>query len=231
LGPLQQQIVRNSVLQDVENSTALQFCGGQIVRNEPSTVKEQILSSCQSIADVLARDRYKGMFGVDFIIANNKVYVIEINARTTGMLPLIIEQSAEYILPMYLLHILELLGEDYGIDELSESINAEKQSPDGMYTVFNIQKQSVYLQDVVATGNYKWENNNLVKLSGSPRWSGGKTDFVIRLYCSKGRPADNGAKMCEILSKEHIADFYTGELTKKAKKVVEKIRSFELPVE
>lgn len=113
VGPMQEQLVRHELLVD-SNPSSLQFCGGRVLNDFDRGVYNQAVEATKKIGQTMITFGYKGIYGVDFGLANGILYVIEVNARKTGLTPLV--SSFDTIPPFYLLHCLELLGEEYSID-------------------------------------------------------------------------------------------------------------------
>jgi len=79
--------------------------------------KCNLLSELNKIADVMKNYGYRGLFGVDFIIQDDEIYIIEINARQTASIAMYTKlQLQNNQIPLSLLHIAEFLGVDFMID-------------------------------------------------------------------------------------------------------------------
>src|SRR5690606_12039636 len=147
---------------------------GKFVFDASDRVKEQVREIIKTASEVLRQDGYRGIFGMDFLVdRDEKVYVIEINARTTGILPLLNEKPSD--LPLYLLHILEVAGESYQITTdiplpLAGS-TSESEGPASFMPIFNIHDSDAYLDETITTGNFLFRDGNLHKLDDRARWN------------------------------------------------------------
>ena len=77
----------------------------------------------KTIGEILQAKHYRGIFGLDLIIdASGRPYIIELNARLTGMTtPLAMLCNKDKKTSLMLMHVLEMAGVDYQLD--SEIIN------------------------------------------------------------------------------------------------------------
>lgn len=123
VGPAQAQLVGHPLL-TWQLPGEIQFCGGRIEAGLMTDGQYRVASnSVQLIGQSLKDAGYRGIFGVDFLIENNQVYVIETNPRMTGMTPLLAFLQRE--LPFLLLHILELAQSPYTIKASTAQTNGE----------------------------------------------------------------------------------------------------------
>ncbi len=198
LGPLQQQLVRNPELLDPEGRGGMFFCGGRFIENESEKITSQIQAITQTIGDILRTSGFRGIFGIDFLVDESEtVYVLEINARTTGLLPLLNEQDSE--VPLYLLHILELAHEPYEIPK--EDIRQPINGPRSFVVLFNQTGKPAYLDETITTGNYKFEGGELKKIDDKARWHP-EADIMLQLFCAEDFPAKPNLKLCNIFLKD-----------------------------
>ncbi len=80
-------------------------------------VVSDIIKLVEKIGDVLRTNGYLGMFGLDFMVDNKKIYVIEINARQPASIPFYTKlQLKQDEIPLSLLHITEFLDIKNSID-------------------------------------------------------------------------------------------------------------------
>lgn len=220
-GPLQQQLVRNPELLDVNGRGGMYFCGGKFVGDVSEAVRASINRSIEVIADELRKDGYSGIFGVDFLVADSEAYVLEINARTTGVLPLLNEQDTP--LPLHLLHILELANEEYEIEGDTDTAYDALSGPKSFVTLFNTTGHYARLDDSITTGNYVFDGSRLQKTSDSPRWQSG-SEVMIQLFASQNFPAKPNLKLCNIFLRGDGFDA-DGRLTDEARRVVAEIKT------
>ena len=120
VGPLQKQIIANPLLANLNVPDGYKFCGIEL---NPDDAYAAAYPEIKAIAEKIGRELlalgYKGIFGIDFLIdESGTVFVLEVNPRLTGATPLqtmLYRQDRD--IPFYLLHILELTGAEYSIDD------------------------------------------------------------------------------------------------------------------
>ncbi len=222
-GPLQQQLVRNEELLNPTARGGMYFCGGRFISEWSDKVESQIAPIIQKSASVLRHAGYKGMFGIDFIVDEDEnVYVIELNARTTGLLPLLNEQTTN--IPLYLLHILELTGENYEITAPARSWHERSEEDPGSFVVlFNQTGKAANFDDTITTGNYSYKDGALTKLDDKARWNP-SADLMIQLFASDEFPAKPNLKLANIFLKDDGFDD-NGTLSETAHRIVQHIKA------
>ena len=216
-GPLQQQLTRNPELLNPLGRGGMFFCGGKFLAYESKAVEDQIAAAVDIVAEELRQSGYKGIFGVDFLLDDSeKIWTIEINARTTGLLPLLNEQDSR--VPLYLLHVLELAQIDYEIElsELDRELAAT--GPQSFVVLFNQRDERAYFDQTIKTGNYVWRNNELVLMNEEARWSK-NADCMLQLFASNSYAATPNVKLCNVfLRGEGFND--DGELDARSRDIV-----------
>lgn len=110
VGPLQEQLVRHPLLASGVND-AMQFCGGRISPGFYEEYYDTVHKIATKIGEGMRDAGYRGIFGIDFALSQGELYVIEVNARKTGLTPLV--SSISDAPPMYAMHCLELLRYPY----------------------------------------------------------------------------------------------------------------------
>lgn len=119
VGPPQAQLVRNPVL-TYDSQDSVQFCGGRVGSGLMTDEQyEEASAYARTIAAELKQAGYRGIFGIDLLIAD-QVYVIEANLRRTSLSPLLASLQVE--VPYMLLHILELAKQPYSLAHTSDAI-------------------------------------------------------------------------------------------------------------
>lgn len=89
-------------------------------RQWPSLTSHRINSQVETITDsfskLLSKYGYRGFFGLDFLVSNNKVYLVECNPRLTASFALYTSiEKKHQLTPLFLLHLAEFI--DIHIDE------------------------------------------------------------------------------------------------------------------
>ena len=120
IGPVQRQLVAHLQLTDTTTLGAGLFCGVEIrKKDQRGVVFENMTRQARSIGQKLQEAGYRGIFGVDFLATGEEVYTLEVNARITGATPLLTIQysTKRGHIPFLLLHILEMAGAEYSIED------------------------------------------------------------------------------------------------------------------
>ena len=89
----------------------------------PNHILEQVSRITQDFSKVLNQLKYKGFFGLDFMVENNQVYLLECNPRLTASFAFYNEiELNQNLLPLFLLHLIQFINIDFDFD-----INNEQQ--------------------------------------------------------------------------------------------------------
>jgi glutathione synthase/RimK-type ligase-like ATP-grasp enzyme len=222
-GPLQQQLVRNDELLDPSGRGGMYFCGGRFLPHWSDKVEAQVSTIVSTISGVLRDEGYKGIFGIDFILDDQEnIFVLEVNARTTGLLPLLNEQTSP--MPLYLLHILELAGSPYEVGEVDDSYwrMGQATGPASFVVLSNTSGKTGYLDEAVGTGNYVLTEGKLEKIDDRARWNP-QSDVMLQLFCSEDSPSKPYVKLANIFLKNPGFD-EKGILTDDTRAVVDYLK-------
>lgn len=116
IGPLQTQIIADENLVNT-NGGGEKFCGIQISESDRfAKMYDDFLVVVKKIGERMRRMGYRGVFGVDFLVNDGEIFVLEVNPRLTGATPLLTQAFSCGEIPFQLLHILELGDYDYQIE-------------------------------------------------------------------------------------------------------------------
>ncbi len=214
VGPAQAQLVRHPLL-TVSIPSSIQFCGGRIDAN---LVTQQQYSEMEAHVQTVGKDMqkrgYRGIFGMDFLLSDDMVYVLEVNPRMTGMTSLLAFVQQE--VPFLLLHILELATAEYHYDS---SVQVTNQSG-SFLQVYAQQACRVTFE----TGLY---DKNLVKVGeGFEDMSilpESEEHFFIGLRVNPGQEAVIGKSLAFIYSRTQLFDD-EGTLSVDAEHIVKTMR-------
>jgi hypothetical protein len=211
-GPLQRQIIRNPLLANsaiVEGDT---FCGAEIVVEDQQTpLHKQATALAMSIGEVMQRQGYRGIFGVDFLLdADNQLFVLEVNPRITGVTPLLTAlYQGEAGIPFYLLHILEIGGYQYSIADATARFDKEG----AILVLHSLSPQSVVIESMLPSGTYKINQGKLVMVSRNVHFNKlAAQECIIQQYMEPGMPIKPGGRMVTILFNRPVIDINTEKL-------------------
>lgn len=163
-------------------------------------VLEKIIQQTNLIGSEMTNAGFKGLFGVDLIIDNGEVYIIEINARQPASIPFYTKlQLKNNQVPLSLLHIAEFLGIEDELDAKEYSLNNLQPINAGQIFLRNIEQNDVEIKAEVKTGIYEVTEKdelNFVK----PAYSiddVNESNFLL-LTQKKGKLIKNGREIARI---------------------------------
>lgn len=166
VGPLQRQIIAHPELAG-KAVGGDKFCGVQVALIDQTAPEyADIKAMALKIGQRLQTKGYKGIFGVDFLLsADNKLFVLEVNARLTGATPLLTalyQHEPEAGIAFYLLHVLEL-GE-YNYTTEGQPTDFERQG--SLLIIHSQESEMVRIDNMPQSGSYKLTGQSLLH-SGS----------------------------------------------------------------
>lgn len=138
------------------------FCGHQWGCGIPGggSVEEAARSITTEVGRAMAREGYRGIFGLDFLLeSSNKTFrVLECNPRYTGAFPtLTLLQWAQGVLPLELFHLLSWL-EQTGVKEDPELVARTHMSlgPAAQILLFQRSPERLRVTGELPSGRYEW---------------------------------------------------------------------------
>jgi predicted ATP-grasp superfamily ATP-dependent carboligase len=230
--PLQQQIIGQPEL-NIKLPQADTFNGGQWGFDDFSTEDNaQAKQYAQLVGGVLQSMGYKGIFGIDFIVSDSGVYIIEVNARITGMTRMItmIQEHLEQI-PFILLHVLELAKIEYELtpDEVAAIQNyslTPNQESYGYLLLFNNVDQPLTVGNELKTGFYNYDGKEISFDSLHYKLNDLLTENKLMLidFPEKGANIQPNEKIGRIIVKDKVLDL-NGNLSPAAKKMISLVKN------
>ena len=205
------------------------FCGHDWTSSDdfPSRIKKQAYEYAEAIGNYLKGRGYKGIFGLDMIMEDGRVYVVELNPRLLGSFPVLTmaqELNREPLLIGF--HILEFLNEDYEIDLKEVNRLIKKPKRGAQLILFNKHKQFAENKKSLRPGIYVVEGDEIIYLRPGYKLSDlkQKNEFII----TDGVPFENTVfkphgRILKILTLEKIMNKNTFKLNKWMKEVVGKV--------
>src|SRR3990167_2621139 len=227
VGPLQQQFVREPLLCSIGDQVGDKFCGAQISANAPQHLQMSMYETAQAIGKRLQKLGYKGIFGLDLLFDpnNGEFFVIELNARTTGVTPLhSMFDSNPIHTPFYPLHILELAGADYKMDN-SNFGGPGKFTHDCSLLVLNVRDgESHSLNKSPRSGLYGWDGSRLSfeSLRVGFRDDLSSKEVVLQVYQPAHANLKPGARLAFVFTKWLVKD-KRGNFSPEAMRLIEEI--------
>jgi len=155
-------------------------CGNDYVYPEKlkKEQRKKIFDYTKKIGNYLKKLKYKGIFGLDFIVDDNDINLIEINPRLIASIPVFTKlQIQNKQLPFLLLHVLEFTNNKVksalqkgstGLSPLwNQQINFREWDKENNFSVSqlilrNIKNKPVKIRKSLTSGIYEIKNNKLV---------------------------------------------------------------------
>ncbi|HSX47591.1 MAG TPA: ATP-grasp domain-containing protein [Patescibacteria group bacterium] len=211
VGPIQRQIIDDPLLVNPHLNKE-KFCGGVIDKEDQSgTLFIGLRDLTKKIGLQLKNRGYKGIFGVDFIVDDNEIFLIEINARLTGLTALInaIYEEVEDM-PLSLLHILELGNFKYKIVDSKLDFNKSG----SILVLHSLSDKNYILLDSPKSGVYSFKEGNLIYLSNKNLvlTNLNKDEFIIQKFAPNGMLIKPGGRILNLLFNKSVLDKKTNKL-------------------
>lgn len=205
-GPVQKQIIRDERLCNVRVAGGTTFNGGEIGATDIApAAAESLRNYAKIVGESLYADGYRGIFGIDALVLEDQVYVLEVNARLTGMTPLLTAAYREdKDVPFYLLHALELGGFDYRITDDYVAPAA----PAALLLLQNQRNKTERLVNTVRSGIYRWRDGTLEFIRPDCAFSDedDKDSVLIQAYVPKGAVVKPGERLVAVFIRRPVLD-------------------------
>jgi biotin carboxylase len=224
VGPLQKQIIADPLLANLRVADGDKFCGAEISSSDAfASAYPEIKQYAQTIGNKIQSMGYRGIFSVDCLIDGaGKIYVLEINPRITGITPLLTMLYREgQDIPFYLLHILELAGADYTIED--DYVDAT--FPEGSLMVLH--SQSLEKTTIVKTpysGFYNPITVQFEKTVGKFDVMHGQPQLLVQQYIPNVITVKPGGRMLTVFTNGRVLDD-DDRLTTNAKRQIKQLNS------
>jgi len=174
------------------NKNQLGTSGNDYIYSENLSIKEKkkIFDYTKKIGEHLAQSGYQGIFGLDFIVNNNAVDLIEINPRFVGSIPVFTKlQLQKEEASFLLLHLLEFLKIDYNSEPLQDYCSYafwRKQNNFNFSQLIlrNTRKKDIRIKKTMISGIYKIKENKLV-FKNKKYFAEDLKDDEFLIQCSK----------------------------------------------
>lgn len=196
IGPAQAQLVGHPLLTSSRWGD-IQFCGGRIAPDLLTSAQYQVAKGAVDlVGNRLKQAGYRGIFGMDFLVSKEEIYILEVNPRMTGLTPLLAFLQTE--VPFLLLHILELSHVKYDI------LNATFNTKSGSFIQVYAQQEGV---NVFETGTYDtngvrvgdgFEDGNMIPANPD--------NFFVGMRVSKDQVIHQGKSLAFIYSSRQLFD-------------------------
>ncbi len=126
-----------------------------------SEIRVKIKEEAEKIALAMSKDSYLGFFGIDFIVSEDQVYIIEVNARQPASVSYFNKlQIKNSQTPASLYHVASFLGLDFEIDANKYSDENTKSLEAGQVFLRNTREEPFTVNGDIKTGVYRLQSDN-----------------------------------------------------------------------
>ncbi len=223
-GPLQRQLVRHPLLANSDIPDGDKFCGAQIeVADQQTSLHAEAAAVAKRIGEVLRREGYRGIFGVDFLLdAAGQLLVLEVNPRITGVTPLLTALYRDNDgVPFYLLHLLELGEYEYTIEDARAHFDKEG----SLLVLHSLARESVIIDTMPQSGTYKLEQGVLKFVSKDVHLHKlGPQEFILQEYMPPGMRIKPGGRIVTLQFARPVIDTETDKLYNEVAKLITTVR-------
>lgn len=109
----------------------------------------------KKIGEFMKKDNYKGLFGIDFIIRDEQIFVIEINARQTANIAMQTKlELIEGVIPLLLIHLAAMLDLEIEIP-VTEIVKLN-----GAQVFLRSKKDNQLVDSEIKSGIYRLQSDN-----------------------------------------------------------------------
>ncbi|OGL34667.1 hypothetical protein A3F65_03125 [Candidatus Saccharibacteria bacterium RIFCSPHIGHO2_12_FULL_47_16b] len=206
IGPVQKQIVNAPELLNPQNLATEKFTGAEIsygLGMEP--LHKEMTKLAKVVGDKLASTGYHGIFGLDFLVDKaGHLYLLEINQRLTGVTPLLtMLYRPTQDIPFLLLHILELSGLDYTIDDFSVDLVPAQ----GSLMIFHsLSTNTGLIKKTPSSGIYSFQSNELSFIKSGYQLSREENQLLVQRIVPLGTKIKPGSKIAALYSRQSVLD-------------------------
>ncbi|HPJ17053.1 MAG TPA: ATP-grasp domain-containing protein [Candidatus Woesebacteria bacterium] len=119
--------------------------GRQWPANISSSIKSQVLEITNSFGEILKENHYRGFFGLDFFVNQNKVYLLECNPRLTASFSFYTQLEIQASLnPLFYFHLLSFIPHNFNISDQQENQRFNQELIGAQLNLKNKQQTTIY---------------------------------------------------------------------------------------
>jgi len=231
----------NPQLQIIDIPEVANICGGGIFCGHQwkdfklnNQLNQQIYQQARKIGNYLKSQNYKGIFGLDFLVDQQRkqVFPLECNPRLLGSMPALhMIQELNQETPLIIFHILEFLGIKYQLDLKTINQLVKKKKFGAQLILTNKQKYSVINQRFLKLGVYTLSSSNklvFVRSGYSFASLKSKKEFLItdNKLAASGTVFKPGQRILRIFILGKFLSQDYSKLNQQGKKIVQAIYHF-----
>lgn len=212
------------------------FCGNDFTAATclPMSIISEAFNVSHEIAAWLNQEGFRGIFGLDLMVSDNKIYPIEINPRWQNSTDLLtISQIRHRQLPLISLHLLEFLTTESPLNgELLDYHESYQPQSGAQIILHNLERETVTNAGTIRPGVYTFNTNGLqFERPGFSLFDcSARDEFVINCGVPyPGQTIHKGAPICKIQAPDTMLAGDKIHLNDKMSKIARKIyQQFDL---
>ncbi|MEO6728775.1 MAG: ATP-grasp domain-containing protein [Candidatus Dojkabacteria bacterium] len=137
----------------------------------------------KKIGEIMQKDNYRGLYGIDLVVDGDKFFVIEINARQTANIPLQTKlELNQNQVPLALINLAEWLDIDFDIEAYTQL-----QEIEGSQIFLRSKTDGFTIKDQLKSGIYRLQSDNAAakRIAEQGEWT---MDQVIYIDEEQDKP-------------------------------------------
>ncbi|MFN2464961.1 MAG: ATP-grasp domain-containing protein [Candidatus Dormibacteria bacterium] len=165
--------------------------------------RPEITRCVRALGADLAANNYHGVFGVDFVLAEDGPLVIEVNPRMVASLPLATELEVEAgRAPLELLHLLELLDADLDLLDVDEG-----ETPMGVATQLIVHRLPGDADERPQSGIYRLQSGRISRVGdGAGLEDLRRDDDLLLLTRKRGEPVTDRKEFARAYARSALGE-------------------------
>lgn len=139
-------------------------------------MRSSIFEITKKIGEVMQKDGFRGLFGIDLVVRGNEFFVIEINARQTANIPMQTKlEIAQDQVPLALINLAEWLDIDFDVTPF-EKLNLLE----GGQIFLRSKTDDFTIKDDLKSGIYRLQSDNAAtkRIAEEGQWTMNEVIFI-----------------------------------------------------
>lgn len=203
-------------------------CGNDFnISNIDNGIVDGIIKSSEKIGDILYENGFKGFFGIDFLVCDDRYYFIECNPRFVTSLPIFTHlELLRGEPPLTAFHLLELQGKIESVkDEFLRCKNSatSRANSGAQMIMHNLSDKTKSISGDMKSGIYMLSDDLTFVRDGGGFEDIATDDECLVIVKISGKPINSGMECARIMSRGGALE--GGELSGKMKKIISIIYS------
>jgi len=152
-------------------------------RSVTPEMRTHIFEVTKKIGEVMQKDGFRGLYGIDLVVKDNEYFVIEINARQTANIPMQTKlELKQNLVPLALINLAEWLDIDFEMNA-----NTELSLIEGSQIFLRSKSDGFTVKEQLKSGIYRLQSDNAAnkRIEEQGEW---KMDQVIYIDEEQDKP-------------------------------------------